>query len=246
MRRLITGWMAGVLLLFVSAAGAQENPFKTKNPDVDKYAFTKNFIIGLGYYHRVADRLKAEVDVSSASTSDMATIQTFIDNRTLDNTELRIARNYLTRFLSSRNGLIRKIAADAGATYDALIAMSMKERELWQAFHDFKTESTGERLDEEDFVRQQTAIAIDKKEMAKGLLEASLLIRIVLLDARRCDNEECRMLAITQKERDKLLEKLDVFAGNNMAWGVKAGQSTVEACEAAIREILEDPVYQSL
>ncbi|MBF0122103.1 MAG: hypothetical protein HQL21_01680 [Candidatus Omnitrophica bacterium] len=240
-----------ILLVFVSCVffpslcGADDNSFKAKNPDIDKYPFVKNFITGLGYYHRVAIRLKAEADMPATAETEMKAIQLFIDNRTMDNTELRIARNYVTQFTSSRNGLIRKLAQDTIVTYDKLIAMSVEERGLWQAFLDFKKQQDSQRIDEGDFIRQQTEIALDKKEVAKGLLEACRIIHTVLLSAEKCESEECSHLAVTQKERDKLLEKLDAFAGSNMAWGMKEGQSTVEACEAAIREILEDRIYLS-
>lgn len=235
-----------ILLAFSpSFSGAAENPFKTKNPDIDKYSFTKNFIIGLGYYDRAAERMKEEAGLSEAAISELATIQTFIDNRTLDNTELRIARNYLTRFASSRNGLVRKITEDVTAAYDRLIAISIEERGLWQAFYDFKKNNIDQRIDDQDFIRQQTEIALDKKEIAKELLVSSQLIRVLLLSAQKCSGEDCRHLAITQKEREKLLERLNVFAGDRLSWGMKAGQSTIEACVAAIREVLEDPIYIS-
>ena len=232
-------------ILLPSLCGAEDNSFKIKNPDIDKYEFVKNFIVGLGYYHRVAERLKGEADISKTVGQDIKLIQAFINNRTLDNTELRIARNYLTRFSSSRNGLIRKITQDTIVTYDKLISMSMSERELWQSFYDFKKKQASQRIDEKDFFNQQTSIALDKKEVAKGLLESSGFIHTVLLSAQKCESEKCSHLAITQKERDKLIEKLDAFAGNNMAWGMKSGQSTAEACEAAIREVLEDHIYLS-
>ena len=40
-------------------------------------------------------------------------------------------------------------------------------------------------------------------------------------------------------------EKLDTFASGNMDWGLKAGQTTIQGCVAALREVLEDPLYKS-
>ena len=174
-----------------SLYGAEGNPFKTKNPDIDKYPFVKNFIVGLGYYHRVAERLKQEADVSTAAGSELRAIQVFIDDRTLDNTELRIARNYLTSFSSSRNGLIRKVAQDTIATYDKLIAMSVSERDLWQSFYEFKKKQKTQHIDEKDFIHQQMEIALDKKEVAKlvglelGKLAAEKAIKEVFFDRGR-------------------------------------------------------------
>lgn len=245
MRRSFIGFLAFSILLFSAFSVAAQDSFRAKNPDVDKYAFVKNFITGLGHYHHAADRLKKEADLVSATSSEASAIQAFIDNRTLDNTEFRIARNYLTHFSTSKNGLVRKVAQDTIATYDQLIALSMSERELWQSLYEFKIKDDSQRLDEEDFIRQQTELALDKKEAAKGLLQSSLLVRTILLSAEKCADENCHALAITQEERGRLIEKLDAFASNNMAWGAKVGQSTSEACEAAIREVLEDRLYSS-
>jgi hypothetical protein len=228
---------------FVQAQG--KSLFKTYDPDIDKYVFTKNFILSVSYYGHVADRLKAEGEYKAKAKSDLKLIQEYIEDRTLDNTELRIARNYITRFTSSKNGLILKVSRQAIAAYDAVLALSMKERDLWQALYQYKSTGKPDNFDEEQFSQQQLGILAEKKEAEKSLLSASMLIRIVLLSAERCDSEDCKMLVLTKEERYKLIGYLDDFARDNMEWGIKAGQSPVEGCVAAIREVLEDQLYIS-
>ncbi|MBF0619011.1 MAG: hypothetical protein HQL19_02460 [Candidatus Omnitrophica bacterium] len=231
--------------LFFQPARAEENVFKKYNPDIDKYVFVKSFIMGLSYYDRVARRLKEEDMATVAAKADRKAIQAFIDHRTLDNTELRIAKNYIIRYGEHSNGLIRKVALDAIVVYETLLNLSVKEREMWVAFGRYKVSGQPADFNEQDFVQKQGDLALQKKEIAKDLVKASALLSKVLLSAARCDSEECKQLAITQDERDKLSKKLDLFARDNMEWGLKSGQSTVQASVAAIREVLEDPVYIS-
>ncbi len=241
MRFLLVMCLAIAALFCSGHSLAQEDPlFKTYNRDIDKYSFTKNFILSISYYKRVADRLKVEEALKLDGTSDIKVIQKFINDRTLDNTELRIARNYLIKFTSSRNGLIQQVARQSISAYDGVLALSMRERELWQSLSRFKLTGEPEDFNEKDFIEQQLSIAAQKKEADKMLLSASMLIRIVLLSAERCGSEVCQELALSRDERFKLTGYLDDFSRDNLEWGIKPGQTPIEGCVAAIREVLED------
>jgi len=54
------------------------------------------------------------------------------------------------------------------------------------------------------------------------------------------------LLAITAQQRQKLLDKLDSFGADNLDWGLKKGQSTLEGSIAVIREVLEDSLWVSI
>lgn len=233
-----------ILTSSVVQAGGQ-SLFKKYNPDIDKYDFAKNFIISIGYYKRVADRLKVEGELKAKTKGDLNLITKYINNCTLDNTDIRIARNMLTRFLTSKNGLIVKVSLQATEAYDQYVALSVKERELWQKFYQHKASGRPDNFDEALFVRQQMDLVAEKKEAEKKLLEASMLIRKVLLSAALCDSDDCSRLVLTKTDRQKLLNFLDVYARDNTQWGIKAGQTPVEGCVASIREVLEDPMFIS-
>lgn len=241
-----TSLLIALCLSFVSFPVYSETDFfKTYNVDIDKYAFTRNFILSLGYYQRVADRLKAEGDAKVRNEADQKLILKYIEDRTLDNTELRIARNYLTRFVKSKNGLIRKVSRQIIVAYDKILALSMHERELWQVLYRFKVTGQPADFNEPQFIGQQLNIFAEKKEAEKNLLSASMLTRIVLLSAGRCDSEACQFLVLTTDERRRLSGYLNDFARDNTGWGIKAGQSPVEGCVAALREVLEDQLFIS-
>ena len=101
-------------------------------------------------------------------------------------------------------------------------------------------------LNEADFKKEMAILANDRKTSGMALLEAVMMFKKVLLSAKACQDENCQDLALTQAEREKLLQKLDSFAGDNMAWGMKPGQGTFEAAIASVREILEDSAYVSV
>jgi hypothetical protein len=224
---------------------AGDNFFKENNPDIDKYVFAKSYIMALSYYSRVADRLKTEDQASLQAEPDLKAIQRVIDHRTLDNTDLRISKSYLWKYADSRNMFIRKVSSEAGAVYNRLVLMSAQERELWKAFYAAKRSGrAGEEL-QSDFTARQVALARQKKEVAKELVTQSAFLAKILLSARDCEDENCKVLSLTRDERDRLVKRLDSFARTKMDWGLKPGQSTLDASVAVIREVLEDSIYLS-
>jgi CheY-like chemotaxis protein len=234
------------VLAATGSALSVKTPFQQYNPDIDKFAFAKSYMASLSYYGRLDQRLVKEQEIGDKFDTDLSVIKTFVDNRTLDNTELRIAKNYLSKYATSKNMLIRKVAYDTMIAYEQNIMVSSAERRLWEAYYRFKKMGLPRDLNEADFKSQMANLARDRKMSAMTVLQAVVKFKTVILSARSCQDENCTELALKQAEREKLLEKLDGFAGHNMAWGMKAGQGTFEAAIASVREILEDSVYVSL
>jgi len=238
--------LPGPILAAPVAGASAKTPFQQYNPDIDKFAFAKSFITSLSYYGRLNRRLAREKEAGDDFDKDLNVIKMFVDNRTLDNTELRIAKNYLPKYADSKNLLSRRVAYDAMLAYEQNITVSSAERRLWDAYYRFKKIGLPKDLNEAAFKEQMANLANDRKIAGMAVLEAVMMFKKVILSAKACRDEDCQDLALTQAERDKLLQKLDAFAGDNMAWGVKAGQGTFEAAIASVREILEDPVYVSV
>lgn len=159
-----------LILFLISPVHAQDNFFQEYNPDVQKYDFAKIFITGLSYYNRVAMRLEDEVDVQERGLAQKQGVRMFINDRTLDNTELRIAKNYLDKFSDSPNGLIRKVARMSVKTYDQLVEISVRERGLWNRFHDLKPDAVFTEADEKEVLQQQVFLAQEKKRLPKSCL----------------------------------------------------------------------------
>jgi CheY-like chemotaxis protein len=226
--------------------GPVKTPFQEYNPDIDKFAFAKSFITSLSYYGRLNQRLAKEKTIGDKFDIDLNVIKALVDNRTLDNTELRIAKNYLPKYAQSKNMLIRKVAYDAMLAYEQNIMVSSSERRLWEAYYRFKKLGVPKKLNEDDFKKQMANLARDRKTSGMALLDAVMMFKKLLLSAKLCQDENCQKLALTQTEREKLIKKLDSFASDNMAWGIKAGQGTFQAAIASVREILEDSTYVPL
>ncbi|MBF0486055.1 MAG: hypothetical protein HQL16_06045 [Candidatus Omnitrophica bacterium] len=238
-------FLAAIMIFSATVSFAQENLFKKDNPDIDKYNFAKSYIMALSYYSRVAERLKLEDKDSLNSKSDIKAVRELVDHRTLDNTELRIAKNYLTKYENSSNAFIRKVSSETIIVYEKLLQMSVRERTLWQSFYVYKASGKPEDFNEADFTSRHIALAMEKKEVAKELVTQTAFVAKILLSAQKCDNETCKNLALTKDERDRLVERLDAFANGYMEWGMKPGQSTLEASIAILREVLEDSIYLS-
>lgn len=235
-----------LLGLFVAASVwgvcAAENEFKANNPDGGKYEFARSYISALGYFHEINRRWEKNPPKKKFAGDEPKMIRGNIEYLVLDNSNLRITKNYMIKYLDSPNSLMRKVADIIVVACDKDIALNNKAKNLWQDWLSFKAQAKPKPSEEKAFVNSQREIELQRKESDKDIIKASILLTTVLLSQDNA-NEKGKLLAITQKQRDTLLDNLDVYGKDVLDWGLKTGQSTLEASIAVIRGVLEDPVF---
>jgi hypothetical protein len=223
---------------------SQDNVFKQNNPDGMKYDFARSFIIGFGYLNSVDQRFEKSKEIK-AKGNEMAFIQWNLDRLAKDNMDLRIAKNYVTKYFNVPNRLMRKVIDSYAYACDGLIGLNLKERELWNQMHQVKKKGDVSAEQDQEFVKSQEKLADHRKVVMRSIVEVSVLMTKVLFSEDVQEKQVKKRLALTLKERDNLIRKLDTFAGDNLDWGIKPGQTYVHGAEATIREVLEDPTYLS-
>jgi hypothetical protein len=237
-------YLISALLVFPSLSSAQEgvNEFKKNNPDGQKYEFARSYISALRSFHSINERWKKNSPKKRSKGDDVKMIRWSLEYLALDNSDLRVAKNYMIRYLSSPNALMRKTADTLIVACDQGIELNNKQKDLWQ---DWLTKKAGKGLtknDERSFVQAQLSIENKRKESNKSIINASNLMVKVLLSDVNSDDKGYK-LAISQKQRDALLDKLDSYGKHILDWGIKPGHNTLDASITIIREVLEDPVY---
>ena len=131
------------------------------------------------------------------------------------------------------------------STCDRLIDVNRQERQLWQVFYKARKEKKENITEEEKaFIVKQKILNSQRQEISKSFVEASLLMTYVM-QSENVYLDKPYQLVLSGDERQKLVKKLDEFAKDNIDWGIKSGQSAIQASVAAIREILEDPIWKS-
>lgn len=236
-----------IISVFLSATllyAAEENVFRKNNPDGIKYDFARSFIIGFGYLSAIDERWKKHDEIK-AKGNELVFIQWNLDRLAKDNMDLRIAKNYVTKYFNVPNRLMRKVIDSYAYACDGLIDLNLKERELWNQMHQVKKNGVVGAEQDQGFVKAQEQLADQRKVVMRSIVEVSVLMTKVLLREDVQEKQVKKRLALTLKERDNLIRKLDAFAGDNFEWGMKPGQTYVQAAQATIREVLEDPTCLS-
>lgn len=225
---------------------AQESdPFKKYNPDGRKFEFAKSYIISLGYLRGVETRWK-KADEIKKKDGEAKFIGWNIERLIMENMDIRIAKNYITKYAGVNNAMMRKVIDSHVLLCDQLVELNRQEREKWEEFKGLKDSGDFDVEKDQKFVKIQEDFAVKRKEPMRGIVENSILMTKVLLDDDTKEKQVKKRLAVTSKERDKLVLKLDAFAKDNYDWGMKEGQTYLQAAEASIREVLEDPAYLSV
>ncbi len=216
--------------------------FQKNNPDIGKYEFVRSYISALTYLKNVNERWKKTDGRRVFKGSDITIMRGYVSYLIKDNTDLRIAKNYFSKYLKSANHLIRKVADSFTVACMRLIAINEKEKSIWDQWYAVKGNGLATRANETAFLNAQQELALLRRDAQKSIVEATVLLTTVLKSEHN-QNERGRLLAITAKQREKLLKYLDDVGKENLDWGLKPGQDHVQASIAVLREILEDSIY---
>ncbi len=231
-----------ILSLFLGVQVFADSEFKKNNPDGLKYEFARSYISALNYFYRINERWSKNPPKKKFKGDDFKIIRGSIEYLVQDNLDLRVAKNYMMKYLESPNLLIRKVSDMMIVSCDKDIALNNQAKNLWQDWFKHKPVSGVKTEEEKNFIKAQRGLEIQRKENDKSIIQASILMTKVLLSQNNA-NDKGHLLVISQKERYKLLDDLDVYGKQVLDWGLKSGQSTLDASIAVIREVLEDPVY---
>jgi hypothetical protein len=240
-----------LVLLFVFCGGAliskaqAADDFSKNNPDVMKYEFARSYITALGYMKDIHDRWNKNAPKKLFANQKNKLILATIEDLALDNSDLRIIKNYLAKYLFSPNKLMRKVADIVVVSTDREIVINEQEKTLWQKWYGLNINGQVTRPKEVEFVKTQHNLELKRKEADKRIIQASVFMTKVLISDKN-ENSKGHLLAITAQQRQKLLDKLDSFGKDNLDWGLKTGQSTLEGSIAVIREILEDSLWVAI
>ncbi len=245
MNKIILNVLIG-FLIFIGASNvlAAENEFKKNNPDGNKYEFARSYISALSYFRTIENRWSQNPPKKKFPKDELKMIRGNIEYYVLDNANLRIIKGYLNKYLTSSNQLMRKVSDLVIIACDKEIVLNDKAKDLWQNWLEYKTKAKPKVAEEKEFSNSLRQLELQRKEIDKSVIKASALMTKVLLSQDNA-NDKGKLLAITEKQRSKLLEDLEVYGKDVTDWGVKPGQSTLDASIAIIREVLEDPIFKA-
>ncbi len=186
------------ILTSVFNASAAENPFKKNNPDGNKYEFARSYISALSYFQAIRTRWEKVPPKKKFAKDDIKVIHLSMDYLVNDNADLRVAKNYMIKYLDSPNSLMRKVSDLMIVACDRDIALNNKLKNLWQDWLIKKLqEKKVKPEDEKLFIEAQSDLELKRKESDKSIIKASILLTKVLLSQDNTNNKG-KLLPITR------------------------------------------------
>src|SRR5882672_4083652 len=95
------------VFIFTSFFNAQaaDSEFRKNNPDGKKYEFVRSYVSALNYFYTINQRWEKNPPKKKFKGDDLKTIRGSIEYLVQDNADLRIAKNYMVKYLDSPNSL---------------------------------------------------------------------------------------------------------------------------------------------
>ncbi len=224
-------WMA--FILAVPPANARQ-PASSQ-----PYEFTRSYIHALSFCYNISQRWRKQSKIIKNAKSSNKVIEEYLNDLVKDNVDWRVAKNYLEKYLQSPDPMVKKIADSFIVSSERNIALNDDAKRLWITWQALVASKQATHQKERAFVNAQEDLSFKRKEADKIFIEATVLLTKYLLGG----DGQSKTLSLTDKQRDGLIRRLDDFAKEYTDWGLKPGQSTVEASVAVLREVLEDSIY---
>lgn len=218
--------------------------FRQENPDGEKYEFSRDYIESLKYVYDHEMRRKDFSElVSDDRNKERVKLEEYVNALIKSNVDLRVAENYIKKHVQSTNGLMRKTADSFVNVCRLLIANNNKERKLMQEWLEIHRKEKLSGFNRDQFVRDLDAIVAERKEIFKTLIEASALAAKILISPKTDRFGSLYVLGITQEQRQKLIERIGFFKGEDYQGEMREGQSFFGASIAVLKEALQDETW---
>jgi len=221
--------------------------FRENNPDGDKYEFAKTFINSLTYLRANETRGDKSVILDSSNIENSEDVGSLMDSLTLDSVNWRVSRNLLKKYKKPENGLMLKVTDLFLKLSEEQISLNSQERFLLGQLFEAQISGKMDGFDKYNFFEESKIIVGKRKQSLAKLLEASLLLNKVMISDVENEYGELVRLGITDKERDKLLYKLEEFyEDEDIEGGLQEGQSFLKGSIYSFHEFLSDYSWKAL
>ena len=132
-RRLLVLFVLSGVILSRPCLAADE--FSKNNPDIKKYAFAHSYITALSYMKDIDNRWHKNASKRFPANQKNKMILATINDLTLDSSDLFIIKDYLIKYLTSPNMLIRKVADMVVVATSREIAINHDEKRMWEKWY---------------------------------------------------------------------------------------------------------------
>jgi hypothetical protein len=219
---------------------------KEYNPDGQKYEFTKDYLISLGYLELNVKRAEEFTEWDSGKASDAQKAKTLMDALIRDNANLRVAKNTLKRYAASENGLILKVTKMFMEICDEQVALNTQERELYQSLYDAQAKDQLKSFDKKTLRDRRAKLAQERRSSFAKIFESSMIVEKILVSSQTDRFGEFVQLGITREQRQKLLSRIKELFPSLTNEKPQSGQSFIDASVSAVKARLLDTSWSNL
>lgn len=234
------------LLIYPSIVPAdfysEAEKMKEFNPDGKKYEFVRDYLTSLSYIYANFKQTNTS-DLVGNYKSDRNKGAALLSGMVQENANLRVAKNYMDKYLRSSNGLMMKTADLYIKLCDQLINLNQKERNLYQSLFEAQSSGKIEAFEENAFNTEREALAAERNVSVKGFIETSYYTQKILVSSKPDRFGELVDLGLTKNQRVKLIAKIEeLFPG--LQKEIKGtGVSTIDASVMVVKERLVDDTW---
>jgi hypothetical protein len=231
---LIKSLLVAVFLIFpvhaFSDTDTTSEKLLQKNPDIDKYEFSKAFISSLGDVSSAVSRFKKGDEY--AKDDVQSTIALMKDTKRSSSDYARAA-DKVKEFVNSKNELIALMATSLANAYESHIKLNDESIALLEELYSPNAFNNPNKVDLGKFMSRQADFGAKHEEFMRLLMQTSMYLGQILVSPRVNSDGNLSTIGITRSQREDLIKELELHFDEKVKNGIKKDTQELNYFEAS-------------
>ncbi len=217
-----------------------------RNPDIDKYEFTKAYIDSLGDVGNALSRFKTEDAYSQDFVQ--STIEMMQDTKISTN-DYKRAASKIKDYTVSKNETIALMAKAIIKVYENHVKLNDESVILLEEIYSPNNLNNPSKVDLGKLMSRQADLGAQHNEIMRFLMQTSIFITQMLVSPRTDSNGKISTMGITSTQRTDLLKELEINFGEKVKKGFNKDikeMNYFESSGAILYEFLANSEFKTL
>lgn len=223
MIKFIFGFILPILMLFTTCYAEQQN---------ESFEFGKSFINSLQHLKINEERTSQTLNTNFDSEIELGIAS--MKNLRLAIQEIQMAQSQISSYENSNNEIVKTAADFIIKAYQQLQQSMTESLELQEKLYS----ASPEEFNQGEYMSKISALQANQETAMTLLIQSSVLVTHSFVSKQPDEKGNLSYLVLTSKQRKELISELDSIFGKSIKNGMQEGQTHLEACAGALRQVL--------
>ena len=220
---------------------------EVKAEDNYRFQFAEDFIESLSLLK--SGFVDAKEVMSATYNNDMSKGVSIMKVYQSQNYNLRMAKDYISKYQNSSDGLIRQVVKSALISFDKQLEINDAGAEGYKKLYSPEAMNNPSQFNQGEWMDKLGKLQAAKEQTLLMLIDATKLLTVVLVSKAPGEEGKMNYLAITAEQKDEILKRAKEIFGDKVKTAdlkdKNSGLETFDLCGVVLYRTLSQPYKTS-